>query len=104
MTNTTGSGSGSPRKHTAGIFDIRNIIGTLMGIYGIVLLVVGLAGASATARHSAGDATNIWVGVALLIVAAFFLVWTQLRPTVVDEAELARDKAAAESDERPPAG
>ncbi len=84
------------RRHTAGLFDIRNIIGSLLGIYGVVLLIVGLVGGSSNSHVSGGSATNIWVGVALIIVAAFFLVWTKLRPTEVDDEQLEREKAAAE--------
>ena len=35
-TETTGS------AHKAGVFDIRNIIGALMGVYGIILTLAGL--------------------------------------------------------------
>ena len=39
--STPESGSGS-RK--AGAFDIRNIIGALMGLYGVILVLAGLLG------------------------------------------------------------
>ena len=29
-------------KHTAGAFDIRNFIGALLGLYGLILLVMDL--------------------------------------------------------------
>lgn len=53
------------------VFDIRNVIGALMGIFGVILLGVGVAG---------GESINLWTGVALLVVCAFFAGWAYLRP------------------------
>jgi glucose uptake protein GlcU len=75
-------------SRTAGIFDIRNIIGTLIGVYGVVLVIAGLVGTSAADKHkAAGVNANLWAGIVMLLVAAFFLVWAQLRPTVVDDVD-----------------
>lgn len=72
------------RPHKAGLFDIRRIIGALLGIYGVVLVVAGIVGtSSADVARSAGVNANLWSGVALLLVAAFFAVWAHLRPTVI---------------------
>jgi hypothetical protein len=69
---------------TAGLFDIRRIIGALLGIYGAVLVVTGAVGtSSAEVDRSAGVNANLWSGIAMLLVAAFFGVWAHLRPTVV---------------------
>jgi len=81
MTDTTS-------KHTAGAFDVRNIIGALLGIYGAILVVMGLFGdpdpASPDAPSGGGDVNaNLWAGLALLVVAAIFLVWSRWRPLVV---------------------
>jgi|SRR5690348_6003102 len=85
------------KVHSAGLFDIRNIIGALLGIYGIVLLVVGVVGTSQREIDRAGGINaNIWVGVVLVVIGGLFLVWARTRPIVVDEEELARDKAAVE--------
>jgi len=71
-------------RRTTGAFDIRNVIGGLLGLYGVVLLVAGLV--SDDAPEATGDIdANLWSGLALLVVAAAFLVWSRLRPTVVDE-------------------
>jgi len=78
---------GRPSR-TAGIFDIRNIIGALIGLYGAVLLVTGLVGTSSEdVDRSAGVNANLWSGIVMLVVAAFFLGWALLRPTVVDDVE-----------------
>lgn len=82
------------RPRTAGWFDIRRIVGALLGIYGVVLLVTGLVGTSSDeVDRSAGVNANLWSGIVLLLAAAFFLVWAHLRPTVLqpdDEEPLAR--------------
>jgi hypothetical protein len=83
-----------PRRHAAGLFDIRNIIGALLGIYGIVLILVAIFGGAGRATHNTG--ANTWMGIALLVAGAFFLVWAFLRPIVVDEVALEREKADRE--------
>ena len=82
---------------TAGIFDIRNIIGTLIGLYGAVLLVTGLVGTSAEeVDRSAGVNANLWSGIVMLVVGAFFVAWAKLRPTVVDDVEEDHGQASGE--------
>lgn len=98
MSQSARNDNQTPRRHTAGLFDIRNIVGSLLGIYGVVLVLVGLIGGSSTAHVSGGGGTNIVVGVVLIAVAVFFLMWTRLRPTVVDDVALEREKAEAEAD------
>ena len=76
--------STAPRRHTAGLFDIRNIIGGLLGLYGVILTAMGLFG------DEEGDKTgdvnaNLWAGIVLLVIAAIFLVWARLRPVVVPD-------------------
>lgn len=91
----------APRKHTAGIFDVRNIIAALMGIYGLVLLIMGVVNFTDTDKAKADDINlNLWSGLGMLIFAVLMGLWAYLRPIVVDEVELERDKAAAEF-ERP---
>jgi H+/Cl- antiporter ClcA len=78
------------------LFDIRNIIGTLLAIYGVVLTIAGFApavlrdhsDAAAAANRSdlyIGTDANWWVGLALLAVAAGFIVWALVRPLRADE-------------------
>jgi drug/metabolite transporter (DMT)-like permease len=86
------------RRHTAGAFDIRNVIGVLLGLYGVVLLVTGLV--SDAAPEATGDLdANLWAGIALVAVGGAFLVWSRLRPTVVDERAVAAER---EERGRPP--
>ena len=80
----------APRRHTAGLLDIRNIIGGLLGAYGVILTLLGLFG------DQEGDKTgdvnaNLWAGLVLLVISGIFLVWARLRPVVVPEHDEAPD-------------
>jgi hypothetical protein len=79
--STPESGSG-PRK--AGAFDIRNIIGALMGLYGVILVLAGLLGEHEPDK-TGGVNANLWTGIGLLVVAVVFFGWSRLRPIVVPE-------------------
>ncbi|MFF0145111.1 hypothetical protein ATK36_4911 [Amycolatopsis sulphurea] len=77
--------SSRPRK--AGAFDIRLIISLLLGVYGVVLTVMGLAFTSDADREkAAGVNINLWAGIGLLVVTAMFVLWTVLRPLTVPQA------------------
>ena len=90
------------RRHQAGWFDIRNVIGLLLLIYGVVLIFMGVFVTSDAELARAGDVNaNLWTGLVTTAVALFFLAWARLRPIVVDDAEVEPDKAAQEND--PPA-
>lgn len=94
MTTETTS---TPRKHSAGFFDVRNIIAALMGIYGVVLFIMGLVNfTEADKRRADGFNLNLWCGLGIFIFAVCMALWAYLRPIVVDEVELERDKAAQE--------
>lgn len=69
------------RRKTAGAFDVRTIIGTLLTLYGIVLLLAGLVGD--TGEDKTGINANLWAGILLLVVGIIFLAWARLRPIVV---------------------
>jgi hypothetical protein len=68
----------------AGAFDIRSFIAALIGIYGIVLVIMGLIGPSAGQRAKAsGININLWAGIGMVVVAALFQAWAMWRPVVV---------------------
>ncbi|WP_119730563.1 hypothetical protein [Thermomonospora amylolytica] len=73
-----------PRRERAGVFDIRTMIGLLMGIYGVILVVTGLVGTTEEDLAKAdGVNLNLWTGISLIVVAAVFFVWARLRPILV---------------------
>jgi len=71
-------------KKTAGALDVRNIIGALMGVYGAILVVLGIVSDSTAAKTGDVNA-NLYAGLGLLAVAAVFLIWARLRPIVVPQ-------------------
>ena len=77
------------------LFDIRNVIGALMAIYGVVLTIAGFAPGLLRERDKGatnnpvdlyfGTDANWWVGLALIVVAIVFFAWAWLRPVRVEE-------------------
>lgn len=66
---------------TAGAFDIRNFIGTLLGLFGLILVIMGLVAFSPEeAAKTDGMNANLWAGLAMLVVGVLFVVWTKLDP------------------------
>lgn len=91
------SQSSGSRRHQAGAFDVRNFIAMLIGIYGAVLVLMGLFGTSAKDLERAGGLNvNLWAGVGMLVVAAAFTAWARLRPVLVPEDTDAEQPADAE--------
>jgi LPXTG-motif cell wall-anchored protein len=79
------SSESTPGKKAAGAFDVRNIIGALIGAYGLVLLVMGLIGPSEDdLAKTGGFNANLWVGLGMLAAGIGFLVWSRVRPIVVE--------------------
>jgi hypothetical protein len=73
-----------PRPRKAGAFDIRLIIALLIGVYGIILTVMGIGFTSdAELQKAAGVNINLWAGIGMLVVAALFGIWAMVRPLVV---------------------
>ena len=86
---------------TAGAFDIRNFIGVLLGLFGLVLLGAGIfAFTPEEAVKTGGLNAKLWAGLAMLVVGILFIVWTKLDPIRMvvrdneDGAEEPRDIAA----------
>ena len=85
-TSGDSSGDTSETPHRAGAFDIRMFIASLIGIYGVVLVIVGLVGPSdAELEKSGGLNINLWAGLGMIIMSAAFVLWSRLRPVVVPE-------------------
>jgi uncharacterized membrane protein len=79
-----------------GLFDIRNIIGLLLLIYGLILLIVSFSMSEAEKARAGGVNANLWMGLALLVVGALMVVWAVTRPIVIDEEALEADKRAVD--------
>ena len=87
----------STEKRTAGALDIRNIIGGLLGVYGVILALMGLFGDKELDKTGDVNA-NLWAGLALVVVSLVFLAWARLRPIVVP------DHVEKPDADRPPPG
>jgi glucose uptake protein GlcU len=62
-------------------FDVRLIIALLLGIYGLVLTILGLFFVSDEDVHKSADVNvNLWTGIAMLVVGALFVLWARVRP------------------------
>lgn len=85
----------APRRHEAGLFDIRNIIGGLLLVYGVILLVMGLFADQAHDR-TGGVNANLWAGIALLVVGGAMVGWAFAKPVMVPE-----DVDASDDESRP---
>jgi hypothetical protein len=81
--------------HRAGAFDIRVFIASLIGIYGIVLVIAGLVQGDNQLTKTDGVNLNLLAGIVMIVVSALFLVWAKFRPVVVH--------VVPPSDDRPPA-
>lgn len=66
----------------SGALDIRNFIGTLLGLYGLILTATGIFG-DPELQKTGGVNANLWAGILLVIGSAIFLGWARLRPITV---------------------
>lgn len=83
------------------LFDIRTIVGSLLGLYGIILVITGLVHDTVDEEAKTGGINvNLWAGLALVVVAAAFVTWALLRPVAVDRPgrEPAEDSTAPGAD------
>jgi uncharacterized membrane protein YidH (DUF202 family) len=94
------AGNRSERTHTAGAFDIRTLIAMLIGLYGLILVVVGIVNHSdADLRKPDGININLWTGIGMVIAGAAFEAWALWRPVEVPPEGELRDQE--EQDGRP---
>ena len=90
--------------HTAGAFDIRNIIGSLLSVYGVLLLAAGLFMDKEEAK-TGGINANLWTGLALLVAGVAFLAWARLKPIIVPaDVERVEDDPTRPAPRRRPGG
>jgi quinol-cytochrome oxidoreductase complex cytochrome b subunit len=75
---------GVSRSVSATLFDLRSVIALLFVVYGIVLTIYGaVASTPDDVEKSGGIDINLWTGIVMLVVAAFFITWVLVRPPVV---------------------
>ena len=70
-------------KQHAGAFDLRNVIGALLGLYGLILIACyffldpGINPDTAMPKEAAD---NLWAGLGMLAVAVLFALWARFKP------------------------
>jgi hypothetical protein len=76
-------------RRAATLFDLRRLIGGLFAIYGVILVILGLGASDAEIDKAAGWNLNLSTGIAMLVLAALFLIWAFVRPLAdqLEEAE-----------------
>lgn len=71
----------SAHVETAGAFDIRVFIGTLLGLFGLIITVMGLFFFTAHESEKTGGLNaNLWAGLVMIAVAILFVIWARLDP------------------------
>ncbi len=78
-----------PADRSSRLFDLRLIIGAMFTLYGLVLIVAGIADGSAEIAKASGIRINLWVGIGMLILGVLFLLWARLRPLRLEEPSAA---------------
>lgn len=78
MSEDQGTGS-----RGVGLFDLRWIIALLMGVFGIVVTLMGIfdsSSSTAASGQSVGVNVNLWTGIPMILLAVGFGVWAAVRP------------------------
>jgi drug/metabolite transporter (DMT)-like permease len=91
--NVTGT-----EKRKVGLFDIRIIIASLIGLYGIILVITGLFSSDAQAEKAAGLNINIIAGIVMILFAAAFVAWARIRPIVVPPEQMRAGEGGADGE------
>ena len=78
---------------SSGLFDLRYLIGGLFTIYGVVLIVASFFVSNV---KSGGINIDLWLGLGMLVLGVFFLVWARARPLQLEgQSALAKSDRAA---------
>ncbi len=70
----------APKSAAAKLFDIRTLIGGLFTLYGVMLTIYSFFTSPEQVEKAAGININLWLGLGMLLLGVFFLVWVRLAP------------------------
>jgi predicted phage tail protein len=82
----------TPKSAASKLFDIRFMIGGLFTVYGLLLIGYSFFMTPAEIQKAAGININLWMGLGMLLLGIFFLVWVRLAPLTHDETATASDR------------
>jgi hypothetical protein len=85
MSEAPDTGAQAPQSAAARLFDLRALIGGLFVLYGIMLTVAGFFTSAKNLAKAANININLWLGLGMLVVGAFFLAWWRLNPLRRDQ-------------------
>ncbi|GAA0511223.1 hypothetical protein Ade02nite_45280 [Paractinoplanes deccanensis] len=74
----------------ARLFDVRRVIGGLFVVYGVIVTLLGIFDSPEEIDKAEGVRINLWMGLAMLALGLFFLLWLRLnppKPPQIDESE-----------------
>lgn len=80
MSDVPDTGAEAPQSAAARLFDLRSLIGGLFVLYGIMLTVAGFSTSHRDLVKAANININLWMGLGMLVVGVFFVLWWRLRP------------------------
>lgn len=67
-------------SRAARLFDVRRVIGGLFVVYGLIVTLLGLFDSRAEIDKAQGVRINLWMGLAMLALGAFMLLWLRFSP------------------------
>ena len=85
----------------ANLFDLRRIIAGVFGVWGVLLVILGLTESDAEIERAAGVNINLWAGLGMLAISLVFTVWALTRPLGEELAEDDGRRAARQTQPRP---
>jgi hypothetical membrane protein len=59
---------------------VRRVIGGLFIVYGVIVTLLGIFDNESEIAKAQGVRINLWMGIAMLALGAFFLIWLKLNP------------------------
>jgi len=80
VSGSTSASADTPKSAASKLFDIRVLIGGLFTVYGVMLTVAGLFTTDANLRKASGININLILGIGMLVLGGFFLLWCYLSP------------------------
>ena len=94
--STAASEGAASVAQAANLFDLRRIIGGVFGVWGVLLIILGITDSDAEIAKAADVNINLWAGLGMLAISAFFLIWAFTRPL---GEQLAESESESESEQ-----
>jgi hypothetical protein len=80
MTEGTQNEDAQNMSAAARLFDVRRVIGGLFVVYGVIVTLLGLFDDQSEIDKAQGVRINLWMGLAMLALGLFMLLWLWLNP------------------------